>query len=44
MVVTILPLLGLILFNANIADEQLSRPAYLGSYLVLSTLLGTSHC
>lgn len=41
MVITILPLLALILYNSNIADENLSLPSYLGSYMVLSTLSGT---
>ena len=41
MVVTILPLLALILYNANIADEQFTLPSYLSSYMVLSTLGGT---
>lgn len=40
MVITVLPLLALILYNANVADEQLTRPSYLSSYMVLSTLGG----
>ena len=44
MVVTILPLLALILYNANIAYEQFTLPSYLSSYMVLSTLSGTRTC
>lgn len=40
MIIAILPLLALILYNANIADEQLSLPSYLASFMVLSTLSG----
>ena len=40
MVVVILPLAGMILYNASIADERLALPVHLSSFMIVSTFTG----
>lgn len=42
MVVVILPLASLILYNANIADERLTLPPHLATYMIISTFSGVT--